>query len=360
MSETPGSQETRLTSIDALRGLDMLMIIGGAKIIRELDAAYGGPVLNSLAHQLEHAAWHGFRFYDLIFPLFLFLAGASLPFSMERRAARGDARGPLVRSAILRAFVLVLLGILYNGGLSLDGEPLRYASVLGRIGLAWLGAALAVIYLRPKTQGLLVVGILLGYWALLSWVSVPGWGAGDLASGHNFTDWIDQQFLPGRLYRGHGDPEGLGGILPAVGTALLGAFAGRSLMGSRDRFRKRATVLILAGVACLALGFAWHQCLPFNKNLWTSSFVVYCAGWSSILLGIASLLLDGPKARTWSLPLIVIGMNPIAAYLLHHFLDFEGIANALVTSRMHTLLGALILQGLLLAWLHNKRWFLRV
>ncbi len=361
MSEQPPHTQTRLVSLDVLRGLDMLVIIGGAAIVRQLNIVYGGSFLGSLAHQLEHAEWHGFRFYDLIFPLFLFLSGASLPLSLERRMQAGAARKPLVLSALRRALVLVLLGVLYNGALSLDGSELRYASVLGRIGLAWFGAALAVIFLSRKGQLRLIVGILLGYWAMLAWVPVPGWGAGDLSPGHNLTDWIDQQLLPGRLYRGDRDPEGILGILPAVATAMMGACAGRVLMEKAPSHRWRAVKLIVAGILAVGLAAIWHRFLPINKNLWTSSFTLLCAGFSSWLLGITSYWLDGPKQHKWTLPLLVIGANSITAYLLHRFLNFEGLANALFLTRgLNELVGALVLQWLLLWMLYRRGWFLRV
>ena len=361
MSEGKPKRAPRLVSIDALRGLDMLVIIGGGAIIRQLHETFGGSVLSGLAQQLEHTDWHGFRLYDLIFPLFLFLSGVSLPLSVERRLQEGTPKKSLTFTAVRRALILVFLGILYNNIGRWNGGDLRYASVLGRIGLAWLGAALAVIYLSRRMQVGLIVTVLLGYWGLLTWVPVPTFGAGDLAPGHSLTDWVDQQWLPGRLHRGDRDPEGILGILPAIGTALLGVCAGRVLLAQAGSHRLRATKLILGGILAVGLACLWHQVFPINKNLWTSSFALLCAGMSAWLLGVASYWLDGPKHPRWIFPLVVIGANPITAYLLKGMFDFESIPRALgVAPGVTSLALALTTLWLLLLLLYRRAWFLRV
>lgn len=355
------SRPRRLVSLDALRGLDMLVIVGGAAVVRELARTTEHPALVAVAHQLEHVEWHGFRFYDLVFPLFLFLSGATLPLTVERRVAAGGSRAHETRAALRRGLTLVLLGAVYNGALRLDGEPVRWASVLGRIGLGWAGAALACIWLPLRGQLGLAAGILLGYWALLAWVPVPGFGAGDLTPGHSFTDWVDQQLLPGRLYKGDRDPEGLLGTLPSVATALMGAFAGRWLVRGPSCRGWRALGLIGAGAAALLVAGLWDAWLPLNKNLWTSSFALWCAGWSALLLGAFHFVCDRDEEPGLALPLVVVGMNPITIYLLRGFVDFPALSELLLNPlRISPLAGALLLEWSLLYALYRRRWFLRV
>ena len=351
----------RLVSLDALRGLDMLVIVGGGAVLRELARTTEHPALQAIAHQLEHVEWHGFRFYDLVFPLFLFLSGATLPLTVERRVASGASRVLETRAAVRRGLVLVALGAVYNGALRLDGEPVRVASVLGRIGLGWTGAALACIWLSLRGQVAVCLTVLLGYWALLAWVPVPGFGAGDLTPGHTLTDWLDREFLPGRLYKGDRDPEGLLGIIPSVGTALMGAFAGRWLVHGPSCRGWRALGLVGAGALALAVAGLWDRWLPLNKNLWTSSFAVHCAGWSALLLGVFHWACDGDDRPGLALPLVVVGTNPITIYLLKGFVDFPALSEVVLNPlRISPLAGALLLEWLLLYVLYRRRWFLRV
>jgi predicted acyltransferase len=167
-------------SIDALRGFDMFWIVGGASIISALDALTGWPIFQRILNELEHPEWNGFTFYDLIFPLFLFIAGVTTPYSIGRKLEAGAAKGQLTRTIIRRGLLLVLLGLIYQGLLTFNFANLRYASVLGRIGLAWMLAGL--IFLNTSWRGQLAwaVGLLLAYWAALMWIPVPGFGAGDL------------------------------------------------------------------------------------------------------------------------------------------------------------------------------------
>ena len=199
----------RLLSLDALRGFDMFWIIGGASIVHEADSFTGWSWLGWLSGQLHHPEWHGFAFYDLIFPLFLFLAGVAMPFSFQKRLSRGDSKQQLARHVVVRGLLLVLLGMVYNGLLQFDWANQRYPSVLGRIGLAYLFAALIVLNAGARGRLLWIVGLLLGYWAALKLIPVPQFGAGDLTPGHTLTDYMDRLLIPGRLHAGDRDPEGV-------------------------------------------------------------------------------------------------------------------------------------------------------
>jgi len=358
---------TRLRSLDALRGFDMLWIIGGAAVLRSLAESPGGGLLSWLAGQTHHVEWDGFRAYDGIFPLFLFLAGVSMPLSFAARRRRGDTTAGLTLHALRRGATLVLLGGVYNGLLAFDWENLRWASVLGRIGLAWMLAALIVLRTDcTRTLVMWTAGILVGYWALVTLVPVPGLGSPSLEPGRNIVDWFDSRFMPGRLYKGDRDPEGLLATVPAVATCLSGVLAGRWLAGLRPPTEK---ALRLAGAGALAIVVAllWSQVLPFNKNLWSSSFVVLNAGGGLLLLALFYWLIDVRGWQAWSFPLQVIGANAITIYLLASFVDFGGLGELLiggqVPGRLHPALLAgsgLLLEWLLLYALYRRRIFLRV
>ncbi len=342
----------------------MVWIVGGREVVDAWATATDAGWLHAFAAQLRHADWHGFTAWDLVFPLFLFIAGVAMPWSLSRRAEQGADRGRLARHVVRRGLVLVALGVLYN--VRADSlESHRFASVLGRIGLGYLGAGLVVLRWGVRGQLAWVVGILAAYHAALVWVPVPGFGAGDLAPGHTLTDWIDRELLPGRLHREVRDPEGLLSTVPAVATALLGALTGAWLR-RRERDTLTSLLLLAAGAFLLAAGGLWSRSLPINKNLWTSSFVVWTAGWSLLSLGVFHQLVDVLDLRRWFVPFTVIGMNAITIYLLERVVPWDGWIAAAIPATWH---GALVVEllgvGLLLRWavmvgLWRRRWFLRV
>ncbi|WP_425400074.1 acyltransferase family protein [Aeoliella sp.] len=365
----PAPKAERLMSLDALRGFDMFWIIGGESIAHAAAKLTGWAGLVWLSGQLEHPEWHGFTFYDLIFPLFLFMAGVSMPYSFEKRLARGDTKAQLYRHVIIRGLVLVLLGWVYSGILKLDFANMRYPSVLGRIGLAYMLAGL--VFLNTDLRGRLwwIVGLLVGYWAALKFIPVPGFGAGDLEPGHTLTDWIDHTLLPGRLYKGNRDPEGILGTVPAVATALAGGLTGQFLKHSQGSGYFKAGMMALMGVVCLGLGWLWDFNFPINKNLWSSSFVLWCAGWSLIFLAAFYLVIDVWKFRRWAFFFVVIGSNSILIYMAQRLIDFNYTAHFLLdgvlglTGGYEPLLfaiGLVMLKWLFLYLMYRKKIFLRV
>lgn len=360
------AEPKRLLSLDALRGFDMAWILGGGLAVRAWDQAGGPAWVATVAEQTTHVEWHGFRAWDLIFPLFLFLAGVSLPFSYAKRVAAGAQRLDLALHALRRGVVLVLLGLVYNGLLRFDLDTLRTASVLGRIGLAYAGAACLVIWLpKVRDQAIAAGVLLLGSWGLLS-IAAPGEEAASLEMGKNLFDWFDRRFLPGRLYQDVHDPEGLLATLPAIVTALAGTWAGRYLASKETHELRSAFHLAIAGVIALFAGWAWDHVLPFNKHLWTSSFVCWCAGWSLLLLATFYALVDvlGLARLGWFFG--VIGANSILLYLTQAFVDWHELGPLVfgrAEGRLHPGLMAatgLFLQWLLAAWLYKRRIFLRV
>ena len=200
---------------------------------------------------------------------------------------------------------------------SFDFDNLRYASVLGRIGLAWMFAALIVMNSKIRWQAIWCAVILLGYWAVLTLIPIPGYGAGNLTVEGSIVGYVDRMLLPGKLYLGIHDPEGILSTIPAIATALLGMLTGQLLRTkptSIPAYRKLG-ILAASGVILLLLSQLWNLVLPINKNLWTSSFVLITAGFSLLFLSLFYLIMDIWYVRWWAFPFIVIGLNPITIYL---------------------------------------------
>ncbi len=362
----------RLLSLDALRGFDMFWIIGGEDIFYVLAKTTGWAWAVFMAGQLTHVAWNGFRPYDCIFPLFLFLAGVSTPYSLGSRLDRGDDRGAIVRKIIMRGLVLVLLGLIYNNGLFVKPlAEMRFPSVLGRIGLAGMFAQLIYVYVRnERARYGILAGILLGYWALLMLVPVPGFGAGNLTMEGRLVGYIDRLLLPGHLYKVVHDPEGLLSTLPAIATGLFGIFVGTVLRtkGLSDGHKLRR--LVLAGVGCVAAGWIWHLVLPINKNLWTSSFVLVAGGWSMLALSLFYWIIDVKNWSRWTYFFVVIGMNSILIYLAGQVIHFEHAATYLFggllgffsepVQAVGAVIAFLAVKWVFLHFLYRKKVFLRV
>ncbi len=316
------AKSERLSSLDALRGFDMFWIMGGDSLFIALGTATGWPWLQGWAKQMEHVPWHGFHFFDMIFPLFLFIAGISFPYSL---AKRGNNRKALYRHIIQRGLVLVLLGIIYNNGIRFNFADMRYASVLGRIGLAWMFAALIYMNVSLRFRIVWTVAILLVYWGLLA-----HFPARDLGVFHPYSmegslvGYIDRLFCPGKLFLGIHDPEGILSTLPAIATALLGMFTGSFVKSERWQNKRwmKVLVMVVAGILLLAIGGLWHRSFPINKNLWTSSFVCWVGGISLLMFAFFYWVIDVWGIKIWSFPFIVIGMNSITIYLAQQMISF--------------------------------------
>jgi len=308
----------RLTSLDALRGFDMFFIMGGEKIVVALGDLTGFTICTWAAIQMDHVEWNGFHFYDMIFPLFLFIAGVSMPFSFAKRKSMGQSKRKIYRHIFQRMITLVLFGIIYNDFLQFEWGNMRYASVLGRIGLGWFFAALIVFNSSPKWWYAWFGGILIFYWVIMMWIPVPGLGAGILTIEGNLAGYVDRLLLPGRLYFGTHDPEGILSTIPAISTALLGAITGNFLRIPENKISRirKAMWIGISGGAFLILGWIWGYIFPINKNLWSSSFVIFTGGWSLLLLGLFYLVIDVWGKKRWAFFFVVIGMNSITIYML--------------------------------------------
>jgi predicted acyltransferase len=363
----------RLYSLDALRGFDMFWIMGGESIFVGLATLTGWPLFKWWAEQCEHVPWHGFHFYDMIFPLFLFIAGISFPFSYAKRVSLNDPRKKIYQHVITRGLLLVFIGILYNNGVRFDLEHLRYGSVLGRIGLAWMFAAL--IFMNTKLTWRIVwcSGILLFYWFILMLFPAHDLGSTDIYSQTgNLTSYIDRILMPGRLYLGNHDPEGLFSTIPAISTALLGMFTGEFIMSSylNNKPVKKALYLMGAAVVLMVIGKVWDLAFPINKNLWTSSFVCFVGGLSLLLFSIFYLVIDVWNYRKWAFFFVVIGLNPITIYLANRIINFHsasgfffsGLAKVLPDTWTELVngIGIVTVGWLFLYFLYKKKVFLRI
>ena len=314
----------RLYSLDALRGFDMFWIMGAGGVFSNLAKITDSPIWNGISAQLTHPAWNGFTMYDLIFPLFLFMAGVSTPFSIDSQRAKGKSREQLLLRVIKRGLILVFIGIIYNNKLQtiIPLENIRFPSVLGRIGLAYMFANIIYLYARKTYQYMWFIGILIGYWLLLKFTSAPGFPIGDLTMEGNFASFIDRSIIPGKLLLDIHDPEGLMSTIPAISTGLLGIFTGNLLRS--DKFTQIRKPLLMAAVGIVLLGLAqlWNVDFPINKNLWSSSFVLHTGGISLLFMSLFYYIIDVLGYKKWAFFFKVIGMNSILIYISGVFINW--------------------------------------
>ena len=325
-SRAPRIPTNRLVSVDVLRGITIAFMI-------LVNNGYS----NDAFPALEHAEWNGWTPTDLVFPTFLFLVGVTIVFSFESRLSRGAAKSSLLLHTFRRACILFALGLLINGFPHFPLATLRIYGVLQRIAICFLIAS--VLYLldrRPASKIVLVVLALFGYWILLRWVPVPGFGmpGRDIPlfdPTRNLGAYIDRHIFPGRLYRGVRDPEGLLSDIPAVATTLLGMLTAMWLRSKRSPSMK-AWGMLAAGILGIILGQVWGLWFPINKNLWSSSYVLFAAGIALVALSICYWAIDIKNWKTgWTYIWRVFGMNAITAYVFSELLS-----STLHTIEVHT------------------------
>jgi predicted acyltransferase len=330
-----GAAPSRVMSVDALRGFNIFWIIGGDGAILALDRMlqHKGPLAAAvgrfLGTQMSHSPWEGFRFYDFIFPLFIFVVGVSVALSLTRLVER-EGRAMAHLRVLRRALLLFVLGIIYYGGFGSHFGDIRVLGVLQRIAISYLFASL--LFLNLNWRGLVAafVALLVGYWALMMFVPVPDLGAGVLAPNANLADWIDANYLPGLLWDKTRDPEGLLGSLPAIASCLAGLFAGLLLRDGRVKPQAKVLWLIGGGALSVAAGELWGLEFPVIKPIWTSSFVLVAAGWSAILLGVLYQVVDLWGVKRWATVFVWIGANAITLYFINGVFGFEPFARRLV------------------------------
>ena len=361
----------RLNSLDALRGFTMFWIIGGEEIFHTLSDSTHSNFWKSISDQFHHPLWNGFTFYDLIFPLFLFVAGVATPFSINNQIEKGKSKKQIVFSVIKRGLILVLLGFIYNNGLEIQPiEELRFGSVLSRIGLAYMFANIIYLYTSFRSQIIWFCTILIGYWFLLLFNSAPGYPIGDLSMQGNFISYLDTLIMPGRLHRIIHDPEGLIATIPAISTALLGIYTGNLLKKTTNKKTKTTMQIAVIGIILIVLAQIWNLIFPINKNLWTSSFVLQCGGLSMLLMALFYYIIDVLEYKKWAFFFKIIGMNSILIYMSGSFIDWSYTTSAIfkwlgqIVGEPYNILVfvfcSLIVQWCFLYFLYKKRIFLRV
>jgi len=421
-SLTPASE--RLMSVDALRGFDMFWIIGANGIVYALNRMSQTPPVKFLGEQLEHADWAGFRFYDLIFPLFIFLVGVSLVFSLTKTIARAG-RADALKRVFRRGLLLYVIGVFYSGGFTNPWPDIRLMGVLNRIALAYFFAGLLFCFFKPRALAAICAGLLAGYWALMTFAPIRdiqltkanlaqlaenagdleaaqlfrspinpstnrvAWAAaqklfystqthvsGKFGKGYNLSDHTDFQFLPGKKWDHFFDPEGYLSTIPAVATCLLGVFAGLLLANAAVAGPRKVLMLVLFGVGGALLGWLWNLQFPVIKKVWTSSYVLVAGGYSALLLALFYWVVDVMQFQKWCQPFVWIGMNSITIYLASNIIGgFSKLATRLTGGDIKSFfdlhvgkgVGDLIIAvtGLALAFwfvhfLYRKKIFLRL
>ena len=311
----------------------MLFIMGLAPAVVGLCSALGFGDGCWLARQMSHVEWHGFAQHDTIFPLFLFIAGVAFPFSCAKMREKGWSASRICGKIAWRAFALVMLGMIYNGLFNKGFGEVRWASVLGRIGLAWAFAALLYLAFSLRTRIAVAVGLLVGYWAVMRYAVVPGApaGADTWSAEWNLAAYVDRQFLPNPLSKAGADPEGILSTFPAVVTAMLGMFTGEFVRW-KGRFSGGVKTLVMLAAASILLvvGLVWSNWMPINKKLWTSTFVLVAGAYSLSLFAAFYWIVDVKMYRRWTFFFRVVGMNAITVYLLQRIVDFDAVSKFFV------------------------------
>lgn len=325
----PAPQSTRRVSLDVLRGFDMFWIIGADGLCRSLQEVSGGEsapgLIKGIARQLEHVSWEGFVFYDLIFPLFVFVVGMSSVLSLSKIIER-EGKAAAIKRILRRAALLFLLGVLYDaidevysGGLAAVMDENLLCGVLQRIALCYLFTGLLVCAFELKGLIASFAVLLIGYWALLSFVPAPGEAQVAFEREHNISHAIDRMIPP--YY--DTDPEGPVSTFPAIATCLLGVFAAIFIRESDKSEADQVKWLMLAGLAMVVLGYLWGIQMPIIKRLWTPSYVFVAGGYSLMLLGFFMWVVDIKEWEGWAQPFIWIGSNSIVAYFFGSILNLE-------------------------------------
>jgi predicted acyltransferase len=300
----------RLLSVDVYRGL----MVAGMILVDNPgfdDRAYG---------PIRHAEWNGWTPADLIFPSFLFLVGVSLVFAFSARLQRGESRRAILVHSLRRTAILIIIGLVVNAFPTFHLSDWRFEGVLQRIALCYLCAGVVFLYGGWRAQVATALACLLGYWALLRLVPVPGYGLPGrdvplMDPDGNIVAWLDRTLFAGHLYDKTRDPEGMLSTIPAVATCLAGVFTGRFLQTRREP-RVRASRMAVAGALCVVLGQLWGVVFPINKHLWTSSFVVFTAGVALLALAGFTWVIEVKRWQSaWTMPFLVLGMNPIAGFV---------------------------------------------
>jgi predicted acyltransferase len=367
----------RLESLDALRGFDMLWIIGGGEVIHNLARTSNSVFLNTLSNQMTHVHWEGFHFYDLIMPLFLFMAGMSIPFSIEKRLRLGESKKKIYMHALMRCIILIILGMIYEGNLlAFDIQYIFLGSVLGSIGIGFFFSTIIYTQLTFRNQIWLTAGLLAAFWSILTFVPVPGQQAGLLLPESNIVKYVENMVFgefakPGVRYMWLLDTVGF------ICTVMTGVLASTIIRGNfkltfvkdLDGQIHKTHILALTGIILVFSSLVLSIWFPVIKNIWNPTFVLLTSGLSLLLIAIFYFVIDVKGYKRWAFWLKVIGMNSITVYLGVHFISFSKLANSFVfgleqfTDTYYPViqsLTALIIIYIILYWMYRKRTFIRI
>lgn len=364
----------RLMSLDALRGFDMFWIVGATGLSGALLEMAPSPVTTFIATQLQHVQWQGFHFYDLIFPLFLFIVGVSIALSLGRYTGDADRKG-VVGRIVRRSILLYLLGVFYHGGLSEKWPAIQFSGVLQRIAACYLAASLLFLYCRVRTLVIVAIALLAGYWGAVTFIpfpdlklepatverlaaqvgsnspsaiaaAVPQRMSGVYEEGRNLTNYLDFRFLPGRKPIGrYYINEGLLSTFPAISISLAGIFAALLLRQRTLDDRRKAAWLFAGGAAAVAIALVWSLQFPLIKRMWSSSFCLLTIGCGAMLFAVFYLVIDVWQMRRWCQPFVWIGSNAITIYLASSLVPFGKIAERLAGGDVKAFLDAHIAKG---------------
>lgn len=371
-ASSPRFDGNRVIALDALRGFDMFWIVGGQGLaLATAGYAWGSPP-EWLNHQLEHVPWEGFTAWDLIMPLFLFVVGAAMPFSFSRRMEAGQSKAGLYGKILRRTVILFVLGMIVQGNL-LEFNLSRlhiYCNTLQAIAAGYLIAGFVMLNIGILGQVFVTLLLLIMYWLLVRFIPFDGHPAGTLEPNANLALAVDKFILRGFIDGTRPPYTWVLSSMTFAATVMLGVLSGHVLRSAMARWQKWIT-LVVAGLICLAAGWAWWEWggFPWIKHIWTSSMALWAAGWSFLLLALFYLLTDIIGWRWWAFPFVVIGMNAITIYVANRFIPFRGISESLVGGAASHVgaAGPLIVQftAVLLAWLllyhlYRHKIFLRI
>ena len=383
----------RLMSLDALRGADMLFIMGFSGAVIAFCQLLGFNTDCWLATQMTHVAWHGMRHHDTIFPLFLFLAGVSWPFSLSAQRERGRTTAQIVLKVLRRSATLWFLGLVaYAVFWKFDFRSLRYDPVLAHIGICWGVAAFVTMFFRNFWTRLgIAAGLLVAHFLLMTLFTAPDaasilassdpavakrvasyavYGAGPFSFAENIAGWIDRTIMPGRLTEVVFDADGILAKLTGTAIALFGVLSGEILRNDVLTGNRKTLVLLGAGFVALVVALAWSPWCIINKKLWTSTFALSASAYSFVALALFYWIVDVRGWRRWTFFFRVIGMNSITIYMLMTFVGFNAMSKRFFAgvaafgnehwASMVYALGQVMIEWLVLLWMYRKNTFLRI
>lgn len=311
MNETLATNTNRLISLDAMRGFTI-----AAMILVNYPGSW-----DHIYEPLEHAKWNGLTPTDLIFPFFLFIVGVSIALSYTKLLEKGTPKATLYKKIIFRSLKIFAVGVFLSMLPSFDIFNIRITGVLQRISIVFLACSFIFLNTSFRVQAWLGGVTLMLYWLAMTLIPTPGVGQVMLERGVNLAAYVDSVLLPGRMWEGTWDPEGILSTFPSIVTGITGILAGHLLLQKRDPYEK-SVLLMVAGLAAVAAGYFWGLAFPINKNLWTSSYVLVTSGLASLWLGAMYYIVDIRKYTSGTSPGIIFGSNAIAIYFLSDVISY--------------------------------------